>query len=205
MKHILIFFAIVIVLLFIAGCGLHQPRPAMLPVDDTVADAAQIVQSFKNDYAAWKLGREKQEPTHTIEPISQITERKIPESDKVEINTEPDIQEDEDEDPPSCQEEDSVPAASEDEPQAVFPSLPDDEESWYQKNRAWLVWVLLAAICGIMYLSDLCSAKFGIPSKDTMARLSYFMLKGLPVTQRTIYNAVRLKYRKMKEKKQDKG
>ena len=73
------------------------------------------------------------------------------------------------------------------------------ETNWFERNWPW---VALLLIFGIMYLADKCSEKWGVPSRATMARLSYYLTKGLPLTQRTIYAGIRTKYlRKKAERK----
>ncbi|MDD3155461.1 MAG: hypothetical protein PHS41_11390 [Victivallaceae bacterium] len=144
-------------LLIGGGCGLTVPQPNPLGVDESVADAAQIVQSIKNDFVARK----------TVIPAKTNVA-------VVPAEVQPDIK-------PNTPEPPEIATVS-------------AEPNWFEKNWPWLSWMALLLVFGIMYLADKCSEKWGVPSRETMARLSYYLTKGLPLTQRTIYAGIRTKY-----------
>jgi|GEM_PF-4682147 len=75
------------------------------------------------------------------------------------------------------------------------------QSSWVKRNWSHLAWAALLLIFGIMWLMDKCSDKWGIPSQETMDRLSCYLVQCLPLTQKTVYAALRKKYLKLKENK----
>lgn len=127
-----------IVFLAVSGCGLLIPEPEPLSVDQSVADAMQVVQSFKHDI------EQKQQTEIKTQNISV-------------------------------------------------------QSNWFETNWSWLAWVFLVLIFGIMWIMEKSSDRWGIPSQETMDRMSYYLTKCLPLTQKAIYKALRKKYLKSKE------
>lgn len=135
-----------------SGCGLVIPESEPLSVDQSVADAAQLVQSFKQDIQQKKANPEIQQ------------KKAVPDTPASEIKT----------------------------PDASV------QQKWFEKNWSWLAWVLLLLIFGVMWLMEKCSDRWGIPSPETMDRMSYYLTKCLPITQKAIYAALRKEYVKEK-------
>jgi len=164
MRTVTVLILCVAALLIGGGCGLTVPQPNPLGVDESVADAAQIAQSIKNDFAARRTIVPARPNVAVVPAVQPDIEPNTPETPEIEAVSEP---------------------------------------NWFEKNWSWLSWVALLLIFGIMYLADKCSEKWGVPSRETMARLSYYLTKGLPLTQRTIYAGIRMKY--LRKKAEDKA
>lgn len=172
-------------LVFGGGCGLIVQRPPPLEVDRTIVNAAEIAQSLKNDFAVKQVRPAERAGSpiqNDIRPAEKRPDeaRAIPNCSSLEISDEP---------------------ISFSPADAGTTEQVRKEQSWFEKNWPWLSWAVLALICIVMYFADKCSEKWGIPSKETMIRMSYYFTRCLPLTQRTIYAGVRTQYLRIKSQK----